>query len=583
MNKKHAFFLRSRMFVALNAALSGIVAAIPAHAVELESGNPDLQVSWANTLKYSAAWRLRDPDARLTSAAANSNNANLNDGDLNFNKGQISNRLDLLSEFDLSYQNVGLRVSGAGWYDTAYKGRNDHPNDGTANQFSTSYKHFTDATRTLHGRHAEVLDAFVFGKFNLGNTRAAVRLGKHAMVWGETLFFGSNGIAGGMMPVDVIKLLSVPSTQFKEAIRPVPMISGQLQLTPAVTVGAYYQFRWEPNRLPAVGSYFSQADTNPAGAEQLLLTGGTSPFLKNAPRLHDQSAKDSGQGGVQLRFSANETDYGLYLTRYHSKGFQQVSNLGFAPTVIPVAACGFAHGVPIGGTCNLVAPVSYRLAYHEGITAFGASFSHTFGDVNVAGEASYRRNQDLASPNSADASALGAAATDNRSNPAYAVGNTAHVNLSALWTLPPTALFREASFVGEIAWNRLLHVSKHASALDPNATRDATALRFVLEPTYRQVVPGLDIGVPIGLGYGLGGSRSAALGPGVLPPAGGGDMSIGINGAYLDVWRFSMAYTHFFGDKQSFLVPTSATSNSFSYKQSLADRDFIALSVRRTF
>lgn len=42
------------------------------------------------------------------------------------------------------------------------------------------------------------------------------RAGRHSLLWGESLFFGSNGIGNGMTSIDVIKALSVPSTQFKE-------------------------------------------------------------------------------------------------------------------------------------------------------------------------------------------------------------------------------------------------------------------------------------------------------------------------------------------------------------------------------
>jgi hypothetical protein len=71
-----------------------------------------------------------------------------------------------------------------------------------------------------------------------------------------------------------------------------------------------------------------------------------------------------------------------------------------------------------------------------------------------------------------------------------------------------------------------------------------------------------------------------ALGPGAMPADGGGDFSIGINAAYLDVWRFSVAYTHYFGKADTFLT---GSDNSFSYKQSLKDRDFISVSLRRSF
>ena len=87
------------------------------------------------------------------------------------------------------------------------------------------------------------------------------------------------------------------------------------------------------------------------------------------------------------------------------------------------------------------------------------------------------------------------------------------------------------------------------------------------------------IGLPFGLGYAPKGSRSMALGPGPVPPAGGGDWTLGINGSYLDAWRFSLAYTNYFGHEDTFL------DSSFrpTYAQALKDRNFVALSVRRTF
>jgi hypothetical protein len=536
--------------VLLTAGASGGARAMP-----VDTGDDDLKLNFDNTVKYSAAWRVKEQSAGLLG------NANNDDGDRNFDRGLVSNRVDWLSELDLVYaKRFGLRLSGAAWYDQVYNTHNDNPGfagGASPNQASVAYNQFTAATKRLHGRKTDLLDAFVFGSFDLGEQRASVRLGRHTLVWGESLFLGVNAIAGGMSPVDAIKLSSVPNTQFKEAIRPVPQVSGSVQLTPSLSLGAYYQFKWEANRLPAVGSYFSGLDTNPDGAEQLLLGPGVA-----ASRLADQKAKDRGQGGVQLRLRAGETDYGLYLIRFHSKVQQQVSVLGVTP----------------GG----VAPTAYRLAYHEGVTALGASASRTFGDLNVAIEGSLRRNQDLASSQAADASGLAPpgviAATDNRDNPGYAVGKTAHVNVNALWSLPPTPLFAEGNLAAEVAWNRVLAVTKNAAALDPNATRDAYALRVQVEPLYRQVTGGWDLGVPLGLGYSPRGSRSMALGP-AWTPENGGDLTLGLNATYLDAWRFSLAYTHYFGREATFIT----SANTFSYGQYLKDRDFVAFSVRRTF
>ncbi|SCK14582.1 Protein of unknown function [Variovorax sp. HW608] len=531
----------------------GAVSAV--QAMPIDTGNEDLTVNFDNTVKYSGASRVKSAIPALLG------NPNTDDGDRNFGKGLISNRMDLLSEFDMVYaKRYGLRLSGAAWYDSVYNRSNDNPGfagGAFPNQISVPYNEFTDATRDLHGRKAEMLDAFVFGSFDVGDKTVSMRLGRHSLLWGESLFLGNNAIAGTMSPVDVVKLASVPNTQFKEAIRPVPQWSGSIQLASTLSVGAFYQFGWQPYRLPAVGSYFSAVDMLPDGGEQLLLGPGLA-----APRFGDQKPKDSGQGGLQLRLRADETDYGLYLVRFHSKVPQMVLMLGPSPF----------GAVPFG----------YRLAYQEGITAFGASASRTFGDLNLAAEASIRHNQDLASSRAVDASALAPgviAPTNNSNNPAYAVGNTAHMNLNAIWTLPRTPLFAEGTLMGELGWNRALSVTKNAAALDPNATRDAWGLRMQVEPMYRQVVGGLDLGVPIGVGYSPRGSRSMALGPAAWTPDGGGDVTIGLNGTYLDVWRFSLAYTHYFGSAGSFIN----SAGTYSYAQALRDRDFIAFSLRRTF
>ena len=50
--------------------------------------------------------------------------------------------------------------------------------------------------RTLHGRKAEILDAFLFGATDVGTARVSGRLGRHTVLWGESLFFGNNAIAG---------------------------------------------------------------------------------------------------------------------------------------------------------------------------------------------------------------------------------------------------------------------------------------------------------------------------------------------------------------------------------------------------
>lgn len=532
--------------------------AVGAQAAEIDVGNPDVAIRWDNTVKYSLASRLKDADSALLS------NPNNDDGNRNLGKGLISNRLDLFSELDVTYQKrFGFRISAAAWNDTVYNSTNDNPGfagGAFPNQGSVAFNEFTDDTRKVHGRNAELLDAFVFGKFDLDGSTATVRAGRHGLLWGESLFFGANAIAGGQMPVDVVKLSSVPNTQFKEAIRPVPMVSGQIQLNSNVSLGAYVQTSFAPNRLSASGSYFSNVDPVVEGGENILLGG---PLV--ARRTGDLRPSKSGQGGVQLRVRGDETDYGFYAIRFHDKAPQVVVNLG---------------PVNLGPGGVVVMPTSYTQVYHEGITAFGASASRTFGDYNVAIEGSFRQNQDLASSQAVDLSGLGLPATNNTDNPGYAVGKTAHVNLSVLGNLPPTPLWKEGTVLGEIAWNRVLSITKNAAAADPNATRDGVALRMVVEPTYRGVFDGVDIGVPIGLGWAPNGSRPMAMNPNAWIPEGGGDISVGLNASFRDAWRFTLAYTHYYGEAKSFNV---GANNAYSWGQTLKDRDFISASLRYSF
>lgn len=521
-----------------------------ASAFEIDT-NSDVKLRIDNTFKYSAAVRLKNQSQTLVNPAANSSNVNLDDGDRNFAPGLISNRLDWLGEVDVEWHNLGARVSAAAWYDSVYNSGTNNSSAATFNPFSVGVGSFTDATRDLHGRKAELLEAFVFGRWNLDGRDTSVRLGRHAFLWGESLFFGSNGIAAAQAPVDAIKALSVPNTQFKELLRPVNQLSGQLAITPKVSIGGYYQFEWERNRLPASGSYFSTADFLDDGGERLFVGPGQAFF-----RRSDLEGKNSGQGGVQLRWRLEnpDVDLGFYAVQYHDKSPQ-------------IYAFPGANINPAIGKFG-----EYALVFPENVRALGTSFSTTLLDANVAGEVSFRFNAPLVS-----SAAQVLSGADNSGNPLYAVGRTAHAQMSVIQSLQPTPLWRAANFVGEVAWNRRLSISRNAATLDPNTTRDAWGFRFVLEPSYFQVLDGMDITVPIGLGYNPGGRSSAVQGfNGGTTHA--GDLSIGVNGTYLNVWKLSLSYTHYFGGANSLLSPT----NTFTYGQSLKDRDFIAFSLSRT-
>ncbi|MGY4638264.1 hypothetical protein ACVWVP_002182 [Pseudomonas sp. TE24901] len=541
---------------ALATALAAVGCLPHAGAFEIDTGDSDLRLRWDNTLKYNAAWRVKDRDSKLVSAV------NQDDSDRNFSKGLISNRVNILSEFDARYNNFGARVSAAGWYDNVYENRNDNDSPGTANQRSVNYDHFTDDTRKLHGSNAEILDAFVFGKGNIGELPSSFRLGRHTVLWGESLFFGANGIAAGQAPVDIIKATSVPNTPFKELIRPVNQFSGQIQLRPNVSVAAYYQFAWEENRIPAVGSYFSTSDAVGEGGERLIVGGPIGPNRQPLAFFRGKDIKpdDKGQYGLSLRFSPEDwnTDFGLYAIRYHAKD----------PMI-------YTHANPTGPNVQTGQLGDYELVYAEGIRAYGASFSTSVGDANVAGEVSVRRNTPLVSLSQANPTGLG----DNDSHALYAVGNSLHAQLSSLYSFNSNGFWDSASLAGEVAWHRRTSITKNAAALDPNSERDAWGLRMSFTPNFFQVYPGVDLSVPLGLGYNPKGRSSviSKFNNGVGDK--GGDVSVGLQLEYLQTWKAGLNYTHYIGGADNFLD----SRNANTYGQPLKDRDFIAFTVQRSF
>ena len=572
-------------------AIAAIAAlSLPAvRAFEIETPNPDLKVRLDVTPKFSLGYRVKDPSAALTrlDVAADPGTVNEDDGDHNFNKGLVSRRFDLLAELDVSAPNYGARLSGTGWYDRAYLGRSDY--QGTAlfaggvplgpvvstanNEFGQQPDEFLPATRRQHGRGAELLDAFVYAKRDVGDIRGSVRLGRHTLQWGESLFFGQNGIANAQGPVDIAKIVSVPGWQFKEVLLPVEQVSGTLRLAEGLQAGAYYQFKWRKSKLPGVGSYFSNQDYVGGGRVNFGQAPDGSPIELPVLESADIEPKNSGQGGVQLRWSptGGDFEYGLYAVQYHDK---TPSGLVF----------DFVHG-------------NVHVAYASNIRAYGASVTSSIGQLNWALEGSVRQN----TPLNSDPAVLGGpspvlACDTSSATPCYAVGDTGHLQVSGIYVLQPSALWQGGALLGELAYNRRLKIKRDIFAaadgsnqgiggLDPHTTKDAFALRLLFEPSYFQVATGLDLSVPMALGYNFGG-RSSAIGNFAGGASDGGDWSLGLKATYQTAWHFALTYNDFFGKAKTFtetLVPGSGAPRQMSFGQTLRDRAFVAFSAWTTF
>ena len=128
-------------------------AAEKSHAVELyRDGQAVLR--WDNTITYSTALRIEDQNQNLIS------DINSDEGNRSFDKGVVSNRFDLLTELGFNTATWGLEISGAAWYDSVYNTSNNHTSPETHNSPSVPHNRFTKATRKVHGRNVELLNAY---------------------------------------------------------------------------------------------------------------------------------------------------------------------------------------------------------------------------------------------------------------------------------------------------------------------------------------------------------------------------------------------------------------------------------------
>jgi len=429
-------------------------------------------------------------------------NANSNEGDRNFAPGPMSERADITSVMDATRGALGFEISADGWYDAIYQQKADR---------------FPPETRHLMGDKVELGTAYMHDRFSIAGIPVTLRLGRQTLLWGETLFFPQDGIAAGQAPVDGIKALSQPLVEANEVFLPVNQAYLRVDLSHGVSLEAYEQLEWRRDRTPGVGSYFSTSDVADIGGDHFLLPDGA--FL---PRTKDSTPDGFGQFGMALRYASDVIDLGLYAQRYASKqGF-------LAPQA--------------GG---------YHLVFPSGIDSLGASASTYVGSSTLAGEVSVRQNMPLVS--------AGLAAPAG-----YATGRSLQALVSFAGQLPTGPLWQGASLAAELSTTELLDVQTGQAALLPHRTRFSSAAEVVFTPQYFQVLPQLDLTLPVGVGVGLSG-RSSVDG---AQEAGIGNITLSVSATYRSVWQVGISLTHFLGPAE---------------QQPLADRQFVTVSLARTF
>jgi len=559
------------------AVASVLAASGAAQAFEIPTGNEDIKLRWDNTFRYTLSQRLKGQNRDILNSPQN------DDGDRNFDVGIVSTRLDILSELDMAYKkDYGVRLSGALWYDPRYNfvdnksaATSNHLVNGTPATGLNSY-----TKDRFGGPNGELLDAFAYAKVLAGEVPINLRVGRHSIYWGESMFAygGNNGISYGQSPVDLGKALAQPGIELKELFRPLNQVSVQVQPTPTLTIAGQYYLQWESNLWPETGSYLGMIDPYMNSGESIYT--GAPAFVGGPIRYGgDIKPKQTGDWGLAARWSPEwlEGTLGFYYRNFSDKSPQLIVDASHAgPTTMP----------------------TYHLAYADNIDLYGISLSKNILGISIGSEISYRRNMPLFSNEGANAPVVGipGAPVPGSGGTAGARGDTMHALINFLGLVPKTSLFDAASWIAEFTYSRWNKVSQGQqyflgrdgyTGLD-RVTRDNVTGALLLAPQWFQVFPGVDLTMPLSISSGLYGT-SAIKGAGA---AENGSYSAGLSFDIFNKYKVDLTYASFFGTYATDATggisgpgdsaPGARTGAGDVYGL-LKDRDLLSLTIKGTF
>ena len=520
-----------RLWTATAAALLGFSSQALALSFEFDDGEWRLDLD--TIVSYSAQWRVekqdeskfayRDSGDLIADSSRYSLLINAQDGNFNFNRGLVQNKLSVVTEMDLNRGRYGVFARARAYYDAVYDSKTDHGEDDYLTYNSgelfggdAGFREFPQGTIDEHRDRIEMLDYFLYAGGDLpGDRMFNLRLGSQVINWGEATFY--QGINGLQNRADLIAR-NKPGVEVKEILLPTGALYGQVDLTPALTFEAYYQYEWKETELNGVGSYFSDRDFLGPGAQNFLIAVGENVTFV-APKTRDEEASDSGQWGTALHWiTDNGTDFGFYFVNAHNKAPAYQLNTN-------------AIGIP----------ENYTVRFFEDIKGYAASFTTVLGITNIQGEISYKEDTPVVNVDG---------------DPEK--GDVIAAQIGGSHVLEPTALWDDASLTFELANTTIDSHSNSELRYDDSAT--ALALR--LELSYLNVMQGLDLKVPVFWQHTLDGTILEAN---MIDKA--NVFGITLKGIYLNNFSAEVGYSAYFDGGEDHLI-TDRDNVSFSVSYS---------------
>ena len=535
-------------------ALAVVAATGNVSAMQIDLGNPDIRLRWDNTVRYNLGIRAESQDSSIM------NNPNFDESNGKFDRGDIvTNRLDVLTEIDLAYKwHFGARVSAAGWYDDAYSDRSVESN---VPGYSTSYRndrYSSEVERYVYGPSGEILDAFVWANFHIGNAPVNVKAGKHTNYWGEGLLFGAHAIAYSQAPMDAVKAVTSPGIETKEVFLPIGQVSAKVQVTDSLSISGQYFYEWDYTRFPFGGTYFGAADPFFEGPDRLPAAPGF-----DLARADSKFGRDSANWGIMGRYDIQSA--GVTLGAYYRE-FDDYQ--AWLSPQIDMAA------------------LEYRLVYPRNVKLFGLSYAGNISSASIGAEISYRKDGAL--------NATGISALDNEGPR----GDTIHMVLNAVYGVPRYWLADNSTLVAELAFSHLDKVTHNEELYkgrgydactdlrtpgvagsggkeDGCSTRNYAAMAVNYTPQYLAVLPSWDLDLPVTLNYGLYGNAATAGGG----SEGALSWSVGAKMTYQQRHEFTLRYADTSADEKHTLNANGDRMTSAGG----TDRGWVSFTYRTSF
>ncbi|MBS1190481.1 MAG: hypothetical protein H6R10_2273 [Rhodocyclaceae bacterium] len=212
------------------------------------------------------------------------------------------------------------------------------------------------------------------------------------------------------------------------------------------------------------------------------------------------------------------------------------------------------------GLGTLLAGSEYGPSYPETVGLLGAGFQSPRRHASLGSEIQVR---DDGLPGSLRPATPPADADADPLTRLLNLSKTVRLQMSAVYALPSTVLWESAALRLEAGQQRFAGL-RSGGAVDPAAKRDARSARFLFAPTWSEVLPNLDVSLPVSLSYG---TKSQAPLPGFNGSYKGGKFILGASAVYQKSWNADVRYLRFFGESST----------------PVKDRDFLWFSVQRSF